>query len=50
MQLTNAKSDLDKAKKTAEKMDIQRLQLENDIQSLKETMEMDKRVHAQELK
>lgn len=50
MQLTNAKSDLDKAKKDAEKMDIQRLQLENDMQSLTETMEMEKRVHAQELK
>jgi len=50
MQLTNAKSDLDKAKKNAEKMDIQRLQLENDMQSLTETMEMEKRVHAQELK
>merc|ERR1712128_87988 len=40
MQLTSAKSDLEKAKKDAETIDIKRLQLENDIQSIQEQMAM----------
>lgn len=50
MQLTSAKSDLEKAKKDAESIDIKRLQLENDIQSLKEQMEMNKKVFDQEMR
>ena len=49
MQLTSAKSDLDKAKKEAEKNDLKRMTLENDLQSLKEQFEMAKRVHEQEM-
>ena len=49
MQLTSAKSDLDKAKKEAEKNDLKRMTIENDLQSLKEQFEMAKRVHEQEM-
>jgi len=49
MQLTSAKSDLEKAKKDAETIDIKRLQLENDIQSIQEQMAMNKKVYDQEM-
>jgi len=49
MQLTSAKSDLDKAKKEAEQNDLRRMNLENELQSLKEQFEMTRRVHAQEM-
>merc|ERR1719277_979183 len=49
LQLTNAKSDLDKSKKNAERIDVQRLQLANDLQSAKEMLEMAQRVHKQEM-
>ena len=49
MQLTSAKSDLDKAKKEAEQNDLRRMNMENELQSLKEQFEMTRRVHAQEM-
>ena len=50
MQLTSARSDADEASKEKEKAVLQKHQLENQLQSLREEFDMAKRVHEQELR
>merc|ERR1712180_191665 len=50
MQLTSAKSDAEEATKEKEKAVLQKHQLENQLQSLREEFDMAKRVHEQELR
>jgi len=50
MQLTSAKSDAEEASKEKEKVILQKHQLENQLQSVREEFDMAKRVHEQELR
>ena len=50
MQLTSAKSDVEEASKEKERAVLQKHQLENQLQSLREEFDMAKRVHEQELR
>ena len=50
MQLTSAKSDAEEAVKEKERAVLQKHQLENQLQSLREEINMAKRVHEQQLR